>query len=104
MAKDHGRAIQTLRIDGAMAANDWLVQFLADIVGVRVDRPAVIETTALGAAFLAGLGAGVYSGLDDLSALWRHERTFTATMESGGRDALLAGWREAVARVLSPAV
>ena len=104
MAKDHGRAIQTLRIDGAMAANDWLVQFLADIVGVRVDRPAVIETTALGAAFLAGLGAGVYSGLDDLTALWRHERTFTATMESGGRDALLAGWREAVARVLSPAV
>ena len=101
MAKDHGQAIQALRVDGRMAANDWLVQFLADILAVPIGRPAVIETTALGAAFLAGLGAGLYSGLDDISALARHERTFTPSLGDAERDALLAGWREAVARVLS---
>jgi len=85
-----------------MAANDWLVQFLADILAMRVDRPAVIETTALGAALLAGLGAGVYAGLDDISALWRHERTFAPSLDAGGREALLAGWRNAVTRVTSP--
>jgi glycerol kinase len=103
MAKDHGRATHSLRIDGGMAANDWLVQFLADILAVRVDRPAVIETTALGAALLAGLGAGVYAGLDDISALWRHEQTFTPALAGSDRDRLLAGWRNAVTRVTSPA-
>ena len=99
MARDHGQATHSLRIDGGMAANDWLVQFLADILAVRVDRPAVIETTALGAALLAGLGAGVYAGLDDISALWRHQRTFAPALDASGRAALLAGWHEAVARV-----
>jgi glycerol kinase len=102
MAKDHGQATHTLRIDGGMAANDWLAQFIADILDVRVDRPAVIETTALGAALLAGLGAGVYAGLDDISALWRHESTFSPSLDSGNRDVLLAGWRNALARVTTP--
>ncbi len=99
MAKDHGKATHSLRIDGGMATNDWLVQFLADILDLRVDRPAVVETTAMGAALLAGLGAGVYAGLDDISALWRHERTFIPSLASGNRDTLLVGWRTAVARV-----
>jgi glycerol kinase len=99
MAKDHGRAIQTLRVDGGMVANDWMVQFLADVLAVRVDRPAVIETTALGAAFLAGLGVGLYSGLDDISALWRHDRTFAPSLDERDRETLLAGWREAVSRL-----
>jgi glycerol kinase len=101
MAKDHGQAIRTLRVDGGMVANDWMVQFLADVLDVRVDRPAVIETTALGAAFLAGLGVGLYSGLDDISALWRHERTFAPSLDDGDREILLAGWREAVSRLTS---
>ncbi len=102
MAKDHGQAIQTLRVDGGMVANDWMVQFLADVLDVRVDRPAVIETTALGAAFLAGLGVGLYSDLDDISALWRHERTFAPSLDDADREILLAGWHEAVARLRRP--
>ena len=99
MSKDHGRAIRSLRVDGGMVANDWLIQFLADVLAVRVDRPAVIETTALGAAFLAGLGAGVYASLDDVAALWRHERTFAPSLGDDDRAALLAGWHVAVSRV-----
>ena len=101
MANDLGRPIDTLRIDGGMATNDWLAQFLANILEVRVDRPAVIETTALGAAFLGGLGAGLYSSLDEIAALWRHQRSFTPALDDHGRKALLAGWRDAVARVTS---
>ena len=101
MANDHGRPIDTLRIDGGMATNDWLAQFLANILEVRVDRPAVIETTALGAAFLGGLGAGLYSSLDEIAVLWRHQRSFTPALNDHGRKALLAGWRDAVARVTS---
>ena len=102
MAIDYGQAIQTLRVDGGMVANDWLVQFLADIIAVRIERPAVIETTALGAAFLAGLGAGLFAGLDDVAALWRHQRSFTPSLVDRDREALLAGWREAVARLTRP--
>jgi glycerol kinase len=99
MARDHGQPIQTLRIDGGMAANNWLTQFLADILNLRVDRPEVIETTALGAAFLAGLGAGLYSSLDDIADMWRHERSFAPAMDANSRTALLAGWRDAVSRL-----
>ena len=101
MAKDHDQPIQTLRVDGGMAANNWLLQFLADILAVPVDRPVVIETTALGAAFLAGLGAGLYASVDDIAALWRHERSFAPSMDDSDRAALLAGWRDAVSRLTS---
>ena len=101
MAKDHGQATRTLRVDGGMAANDWLIQFLADILALRVDRPAVTETTALGAAFLAGLGRGLYSGLDEIAALWRHQRTFEPSLDDDERAVLLGGWHEAVGRVLA---
>lgn len=99
MAKDHGQPIQTLRIDGGMAANDWLAQFLADILNLRVDRPEVIETTALGAAFLAGLGAGLYASLDEIADLWRHERSFAPAMDDNSRTALLSSWHDAISRL-----
>jgi glycerol kinase len=87
---------RTLRVDGGMAANDWLCQFVADITGIRVERPQTLETTALGAAFLAGLSAGIWSGTADLSKTWSASGEFVSTMESDRREQLLAGWRAAV--------
>ena len=100
MAADAGRGADALRVDGGMAANGWLCQFLADILQAPVERPAVIETTALGAAFLAGLSVGVYAGPADVAANWRCERRFEPVMQPGQRADLLAGWRKAVARTL----
>ena len=91
-----------LRVDGGMAANDWLMQFIADIADAPVERPAVTETTALGAALLAGVGAGLYGSLEEaVAATWRPDRTFTPTMPAARRQDLLAGWRAAVDRVRS---
>ncbi len=91
----------TLRVDGGMVVNDWLCQFLADMLDRPVERPAVVETTALGAAYLAGLAAGVYRSLDEIEGSWRLERRFEPAMTGRERDGLLAGWRRAVARVRS---
>lgn len=88
-----------LRVDGGMARNDWLMQFLADILGMPVERPGVTETTALGAAFLAGLGAGLYGSLDDLAAHWSAQARFEPGFSPDERDRLVAGWRDRVARV-----
>ena len=96
-----GAELGTLRVDGGMVVNDWLCQFLADMLGRPVERPAVVETTALGAAYLAGLAAGLYGSLDDVAAAWRLDRRFEPAMAPGARDRLLAGWRRAVARVRS---
>jgi glycerol kinase len=90
-----------LRVDGGMSVNDWLMQFLADIIGIPVVRPQVVETTALGAAQLAGLACGVYSSLDEIAALWKAERRFEPQMDRSHADTLYAGWREAVARTRS---
>ncbi len=98
MAND-GASPTTLRVDGGMAVNSWLVQFLADILGIRVDRPAITETTALGAAYLAGLEAGVFGSLEEIAELWHCERSFTPELDAQRRDALYAGWLDAVARV-----
>jgi glycerol kinase len=94
-----GQAI--LRVDGGMSASDWSMQFLADILGAEVDRPKVLETTALGAAWLAGMRAGLYPDQEGFAASWRLDRRFTPAMEAGRRDALVAGWRDAVRRTLS---
>ncbi|MDX1433362.1 MAG: FGGY-family carbohydrate kinase, partial [Gammaproteobacteria bacterium] len=90
-----------LRVDGGMVVNDWLMQFLADIVAVEVERPVVTETTALGAAYLAGMHAGVYGSLDDIAKQWQRDARFAAAMAEEQRQALLGGWRHAVARVLT---
>jgi len=89
----------TLRIDGGMAANDWFCQFLSDLLAVPVERPRIIETTALGAAYLAGLGAGCYASTEDIAAAWQCEKRFEPQMDAAQRDALYAGWQEAVARI-----
>jgi glycerol kinase len=90
---------QVLRVDGGMVANDWMLQFLADILGAPVERPRVPETTALGAAFLAGLGAGLYRSLDEVAAAWQRDRRFDPKIPAAERDKLVARWRALVARV-----
>ena len=88
-----------LRVDGGMVVNDWLTQFLADVLQVPVVRPETVETTALGAAFLAGLQAGVYNSLEEISKLWQVNRRFKPKLASPKADALYAGWQKAVTRV-----
>ena len=90
-----------LRVDGGMAASDFTMQFLADILAAPVDRPAVMETTAVGAAYLAGLAAGVCPDLAEFAARWTCERRFTPQMDEATRARKFAGWRDAVARTLS---
>jgi len=92
-----------LRVDGGMAVNDWLMQFLADVLQLPVVRPQTVETTALGAALLAGLAAGVYRSLEDIAHTWRAQARFMPRLEAARAEALYAGWREAVARVRSAA-
>ncbi len=92
---------EVLRVDGGMATSDWTMQFLADISGMQVDRPQVTETTALGAAWLAGMRAGVWPGQEEFAAGWRAERRFTPEMARDERARRLAGWRDAVGRTLS---
>ena len=102
MSADGAGRAAALRVDGGMSANDWLCQFLADILEAPVERPAGVETTALGAAFLAGLAVGVWPGLDALSATWSLDRRFEPRMLAAQRETILAGWRDAVRRTLTP--
>ncbi len=90
-----------LRVDGGMSASDWAMQFVADIIGAPVDRPKVLETTALGAAWLAGMRAGVYPGADAFAAAWSRDRRFEPRMAADAREARYAAWRDAVRRTLS---
>lgn len=90
-----------LRVDGGMVINDWLTQFLSDIIKIPVVRPQTVETTALGAAFLAGLHTSVYSSLDDIAALWQSEHRFEPQQSAAKTDALYEGWKHAVERVKS---
>ena len=98
MAKD-GVAPQTLRVDGGMSRNDWLLQFMSDILGVEVIRPKNVETTVFGAAILAAVGAGEFASLDEAASLWKLDRKFAPKMPSAERDTRLAAWKQAVARV-----
>ncbi|MES1929773.1 glycerol kinase [Salinisphaera dokdonensis CL-ES53] len=96
---DDAEPPRELRVDGGMAANDLVCSCLADILQTPVERPDVIETTALGAAYLAGLQVGLYDSLDAIGELWRSERHFEVEKPAAEVDALYEGWREAVARV-----
>lgn len=89
-----------LRIDGGMAANDWLAQDLADMLGIEVDRPAFVETTAMGAAMLAGVGAGLFGSLEEAAALRGQVRVFAPAIDEDARAARLEGWAHAVRSVL----
>jgi glycerol kinase len=98
MRADSGLTLQTLRVDGGATGNDFLLQFQADILGVPVQRPAVTETTALGAAYLAGLATGFWSSLDEIARQWAIEKTFEPHMPADRRDSLYTGWKRAVER------
>lgn len=95
---DTGVTLEELRVDGGMVANDTLMQFQADVLGVPVIRPAVIETTALGAAYAAGLAVGVWADLDALRAMWREDARWHPVVDDDERSRLLARWRKAVTR------
>jgi glycerol kinase len=99
MNADGGHEMPLLRVDGGAAANDFLMQFQADILGIPVERPAQLETTAAGAAFLAGLGAGVFKDARELARVRRADRVFEPSMDAARRDELYAGWKDAVRRV-----
>ncbi len=98
MQADSGERLAELRVDGGAAANNFLLQFQADILGCRIVRPADIETTALGAAYLAGLATGFFRNPDEVEAFWRPERVFEPRMPAERREECFAGWRKAVAR------
>lgn len=95
MALDGVRPVR-LRVDGGMAANDWLMQFLSDILDMPVDRPRILETTALGAAMFAGLADGAYASLEDMAERWQSDRQFTPAMAEDRRRLIKAGWSEAI--------
>jgi glycerol kinase len=99
MQKDAGIALNSLRVDGGASANDFLMQFQSDVIGVPVERPACIETTALGAAYLAGLAVGFWPDLAALKTNVGGLRRFSPSFEPSAREAALAGWHEAVARI-----
>jgi glycerol kinase len=101
MRADGVDSLETLRVDGGMVANDWVMQRLADILAAPVDRPVIGETTALGAAWLAGQKAGVWPDRDGFAKAWRLDRRFEPSMDEDLRQAKLAGWRDAVQRTLS---
>lgn len=98
MQADSGARLKELRVDGGAAANDFLMQFQADVLGCRLVRPMDTETTALGAAFLAGLSTGIWKSTDEVEDFWRVERTFEPRMSEDQRDTLFAGWKRAVAK------
>jgi glycerol kinase len=100
MEKDSGIRLATLRVDGGMVRSEPLMQFQADILGTEVVRPAITETTALGAAYAAGLATGFWSGRDELRDQWRADRRWRPGMDARARAAHLAGWRKAVERSL----
>lgn len=102
MNKDWGKANQTvLRVDGGMAASDWTMQSLADILNAPVERQKVLETTALGAAYLAGLHAGLLPPPEKFSKSWKRDRRFSPKMKNAERDLKYAGWKEAVRKLLA---
>ena len=100
MQRESGCPLQSLKVDGGAAANNQLLQFQADILGVAVRRPVVAETTALGAAYLAGLAVGYWETTDELEANWALDREFIPSIERGERERLYEDWRRAVQRSL----
>ena len=104
MENDTGHALNELRVDGGAAANPYLMQFQADLLGKPVRRPKLTETTALGAAMLAGLAVGIWKTQDDLATLRKGADVFKPRMRPEERESLIAGWRDAVGRVLNTPV
>ena len=100
MVKDSGVRLSTLRVDGGATVNNLLMQMQADILGVRVVRPVVAETTALGAAYAAGLAVGIWTDLESLRSHWKVDREWEPRWSQDQREAAYAGWKKAVERSL----
>jgi glycerol kinase len=100
MKRDSQTGSKALRVDGGMVANNWFLQFLADLLDVPVERPEVTETTALGAAYLAGIRFGVFASLADIAVHWRRNALFSPNIDEAERADLVRGWEKAVSRVL----
>ena len=99
MQADLAEPLTALKVDGGASANDLLMQFQADLLGVPLVRPEVVETTALGAAMLAGIGVGIYGGLDDVRGAWRKDRVFEPALTADQRNAHLSRWQQGLQRV-----
>jgi len=100
MQKESGININSLKVDGGAAKDNLLMQFQADILGIKVIRPKVMETTSMGVAMLAGLGVGLWNSLEELKSIWKIDKEFTPSMSEEKRSALYAGWKEAVKRAM----
>jgi glycerol kinase len=100
MQADADLQLKTLRVDGGAIANDFLAQFQADVLGVPVQRPQQLETTALGAAYLAGLAVGFWQSREEIARHWAIGRGFAPELSHGEREKLYAGWRDAVGATL----
>ena len=98
--KNDGLRPKIVRVDGGMVKNNWFSQFLSDIINIKVLRPKVDETTALGAAFMAGLKIGVYKSLNDISKNWSLDKKFSPKMKTKDRRKLIFGWQKAIKRTL----
>jgi glycerol kinase len=100
MEEDSGLKLAGLKVDGGASANDFLMQFQSDILNTNINRPKVVETTALGAAYLAGLAVGFYTSKEDIKNSWIMDKEFTSTMDDTKRNKLYRGWTKAVKRSL----
>lgn len=96
MEKDSGIGLKGLRVDGGMVANNFLMQFQSDVLNVKVERPVVQETTALGAAYLAGLATGYWKDKHDIAGNWQLDQTFIPQMPADEAERLYLGWQKAV--------
>lgn len=96
MIKDSGIPITEMRVDGGAAKNNFLMQFQSDILNIEIKRPKVSETTALGAAYLAGLATGFWESIEDIKANWLLDKSYEPKMEDAERDVLYHGWEKAV--------
>src|SRR5690625_2561262 len=96
MIKDSGIDLKALRVDGGAVKNNFLMQFQSDLLDVPVERPVIQETTALGAAYLAGLAVGYWQSKEEIARQWKKDQTFTAKLSTETRDKLYSGWEKAV--------
>ena len=101
MEADSGISIKELRVDGGATANNTLMQFQCDMLNTKVVRPVVVETTAIGAAYLAGLAVGFWSSLEEIQAQWQMETIFTPTMSEANRNERASGWQKAIGAAIS---
>jgi glycerol kinase len=98
MVSDSGINITSLKVDGGASRNNFLLQFQSDITDTDVLRPQIVETTAMGAAFLAGLKTGFWKNIEELRTIWNEDRLFTPSMDKNERDILYKGWQKAILR------